>query len=339
MDALTPATSSGGWSACRQTRRRANWSPRRRFPRSRCHRAMSADSPTRNSSSARRSVPTSRSVPGPQRRTARARASWMGASWCAPLSAACARARRRRLQDVFLHKPRFDLAENDFVRIAAVEHVNDLESGWILPWLAELAEHASIELGLVDFAGVGPRSRWITVWIRIGEEHVLVRPRGNAQRPSGAEIGDFLDRLEIVVELLVPVVRPIRHPDVAALVDLQPVRQIELAERGARLLAAGLRDEAAVLVVLHDAIVAVAVGDEDVALRIPAHVRRSTQDVLLRRRIRAGWCDDRPVNGRRPAADHHQHFALRAELGHQVRAFVDGPDVVFLVDADRVGEL
>ncbi len=63
------------------------------------------------------------------------------------------------------------------------------------------------------------------------------------------------------------------------------------------------------------------------------------EDVLLRRRIRAGRCDDRPVNGRRPAADHHQHFALRAELGHQVRAFIDGPDVVFLVDADRVGEL
>src|SRR5712671_3735968 len=246
MDALTPATSSGGWSACRRTGRRANWSPRRRFPRSRCHRAMSADSPNRNSSSARRSVPTSRSVPGPQRRTARAsaRVSWMRASWCAPLSAACARARRRRLQDVFLHTPRFDLAEDDFVRVAAVEHVNDLESGRILPWLAELAEHASIELGLVDFAGVVPRSRWITVRIRIGEEHVLVRPRGNAQRPSRAEIGDFLDRLEIVVELLVPVVRPIRHPDVAALVDLQAVRQIELAERGARFLAAGLRDEA-----------------------------------------------------------------------------------------------
>ena len=98
----------------------------------------------------------------------------------------------------------------------------------------------------------------------------------------------FLDRLEIVVEHLVPVVRPIGHPDVAALVDLQAVRQIELAERVARLLAAGLREEAAVLVVLHDAIVAIAVGDEDVALRIPADVRRPTEDVLLRRRIRSG---------------------------------------------------
>src|SRR5215472_12344170 len=94
-----------------------------------------------------------------------------------PLSASCARTRRRRLQDVFLHAPRFDLAQNDLVRIAAVQHVNDLESGRILPRLAELAEHASIQLGLVDLAGVVPRPWWIAVWVRIGEEHVLMGHR------------------------------------------------------------------------------------------------------------------------------------------------------------------
>ena len=43
---------------------------------------------------------------------------------------------------------------------------------------------------------------------------------------------------------------------------------------------------------------------------------------------------------RRPAAaaDHHQHLALRAELGDQVGALVHRPDVVVLVDADRVRE-
>src|SRR6185436_17248143 len=107
-------------------------------------------------------------VSGRQRRLARAQAgtSWMRASWCAPLSATCARARRRRLQDVFLHPPRFDLAEHDFVRITAVEHVNDLESGRILARLAELAEHASIQLRLVDLAGVVPRPRWVAVRVR-----------------------------------------------------------------------------------------------------------------------------------------------------------------------------
>src|SRR6185503_7711154 len=114
------------------------------------------------------SVPTSGSVPGRQRRTARAQArtSSMRASWCAPLLATGARARRRRLQDVFLHPPRFDLAEDELVRIAAVEHVNDLEPGRILARLAELAEHASIQFRLVDLAGVVPRPRWVAVRVR-----------------------------------------------------------------------------------------------------------------------------------------------------------------------------
>jgi hypothetical protein len=48
---------------------------------------------------------------------------------------------------------------------------------------------------------------------------------------------------------------------------------------------------------------------------------------------------DGPVDGRRPAADHHQHLAFGAELGDEVGPFVDSPDVVVLVDADRVREL
>src|SRR5207249_10774300 len=116
-------------------------------------------------------------------------------------------------------------------------------------------------------------------------------------------------------------------------------RQVDLAERVARLLAADLRDEPSGLVVLHDAVVAIAVGDEDVALRIPTHIGRPTEDVLLRRGIRTGRCDDGAVDGRRPAADDHQYLALRAELGHEIGPFVDRPDVVVLVDADRVGEL
>ena len=65
--------------------------------------------------------------------------------------------------------------------------------------------------------------------------------------------------------------------------------------------------------------------------------RRAAEDVLLRRRVRTRR-DDGAIDGRRPAADHHQHLALRAELGDQVGAFVHRPDVVVLVDADRVRE-
>src|SRR5882762_11223523 len=103
----------------------------------------------------------------------------------------------------------------------------------------------------------------------------------DAQGPSGAEIGDLSDRFQIVVELLIAVVGPVGHPDVTTPVNLETVRQVEFAELLARLLAAGLRDEAAVLVVLHDPIVAVAIGDEDVALRIEADIARAAEDVLL----------------------------------------------------------
>src|SRR3989442_3690871 len=120
-----------------------------------------------------------------------------------------------------------------------------------------------------------------------------MRSGGDAQRPSRAEIGHLSDRLQIVVELLIAVVGPVGHPYVTAPVDLETVRQVEFAELLARLLASGLRDEAAVLVVLHDAIVAVAIGDEDVALRIEADIARAAEDVLLCRRVWTG----RPYDG------------------------------------------
>ena len=45
------------------------------------------------------------------------------------------------------------------------------------------------------------------------------------------------------------------------------------------------------------------------------------------------------VDGRRPAAEHHQHLALGAELGDHVGALVDRPDIVLRIDAHRMGEL
>ena len=113
----------------------------------------------------------------------------------APPSASRARTRRRRLQDVLLHAPRLDLAEDRLVRIAAVHHVDHLEARRHLARLAEPADDGAVDLRLVDFARVLPRTLRIAIRVRVGEEDVLMRSRRDAQRPSGAEIRDLPDRL------------------------------------------------------------------------------------------------------------------------------------------------
>src|SRR5438067_11404119 len=141
-----------------------------------------------------------------------------------------------------------------------------------------------------------------------------MRSGGDAYGPSRAEIGNLSDWLQIVVELLIAVVGPVGHPHVTAPVDLETVRQVEFAERLARLPAAGLRDEAAVPVVLHDAVVAVSIGDEEVALRIETDIARAREDVLLRRRIRTSRGDHGAITRRRPQAGSHQPHPTRAEF-------------------------
>ena len=116
------------------------------------------------------------------------------------------------------------------------------------------------------------------------------------------------------------------------------MRQVKLAGSVAGSLASRLCDEPAVFVVLHHAVIAVAVGDEDVALRVPSHIRGAAKDVFLRRRVWPVGRRDSAVDGRRPAAEHHKKLALRTELRHGVRALIDGPDIVLRIDADRVRE-
>src|SRR5262249_23107500 len=117
------------------------------------------------------------------------------------------------------------------------------------------------------------------------------------------------------------------------------MRQIELARLPARPFAARLSEESAVLVELHDAIVAIPIRDEDVALRVPTHIRRPAENVFLRWRVRARTGRDSAFNRRRPAAEHHQNFSFRAELRHNVRAFVNRPDIVLRIHANGMREL
>ena len=60
------------------------------------------------------------------------------------------------MEDILLDAPRLDLAQDNLVGIATVQHVDDLKSWWHLARFAELADDGAIELGLVDFAGVVP---------------------------------------------------------------------------------------------------------------------------------------------------------------------------------------
>src|ERR1700694_3622922 len=115
------------------------------------------------------------------------------------------------------------------------------------------------------------------------------------------------------------------------------MEQVELA-RTVAVLAPGL-DPIAVLAELGDARIDVAVADEDVAGRIPGHVGRLAEAAVLERfrridaLVRLGL-----LRGFLLAPEHHLHAAFRIELDDHVRALVGGPEIVVLVDANRVRE-
>src|ERR1700681_1314061 len=247
--------------------------------------------------------------------------------------------RGHRLQDELLGAPRFDFTNDDLVRVAAIHHVDDLEAAEFLAGVAEPADDCPVQLQLVDLPRDIPGPGRIAVGVGVGGKDVLVRARRNADGPTNTKVVVGGLRLEVIVQDLVPEVGAVGHPDVALPINLEPVRQAELTRFLAGLLAARLSEKPAVLVELHHPVVAVSIGDKNIALRVEAHVRRAAENVLLRRRVCARGSRDGAVNRRRPAAEHHEELALRAELRDGVRAFVDGPDVVLRIDADRVREL
>src|SRR6185369_17612610 len=100
-----------------------------------------------------------------------------------------------------------------------------LKAGCGLAGTSEPAEHFAVELGLVDFAGVVPRSWHVAVRIRIRKEDVLVRAAGNTDRPAYPHVGDFPYGLQVVVEYLIAIVGAVGHPDVTFQVYLQSVGQ------------------------------------------------------------------------------------------------------------------
>src|SRR3954469_8606184 len=77
-------------------------------------------------------------------------------------------------QDEFLDSPGFDLARDDHVGIAAIHHVNHLETRSQLAGMTELAQHGPVQFHLVYLAGLGPGARTIAIGIGIGDEKILV---------------------------------------------------------------------------------------------------------------------------------------------------------------------
>src|SRR5947209_274488 len=145
-----------------------------------------------------------------------------------------------RLQDQLLDAPGFDLADHDLVRVAAIHHVHDLEAAELLAGMAEPAEDRAVQLHLVDLAGDGPASRPVAVRVGVGGEQILMRALRHAHRPADPDIVVDGLGLEVVVEHLVTEVGAVGDVDVALGVDLEPVRQVELARLLSGLLAAHL---------------------------------------------------------------------------------------------------
>jgi len=99
-------------------------------------------------------------------------------------------------------------------------------------------------------------------------------------------------------------------------------------------------DEPPVLVELHDARVAVAVGHEDVPLRVPANIGLPMERIrpVCPGVLTAARCLRELVERVGPLPEHHEQLAVWTEFLDDVGAFIDGPDVVVLVHAHGMRE-
>src|SRR5580692_3443661 len=106
--------------------------------------------------------------------------------------------------------------------------------------------------------------------------------RGNTERPGSAYVVVNCFERQVVVEHFNTPVGAVRDVDVPFRIGGDRVREVQLTL--ARTFGADGGDEYAVLAVLDDAGVAVAVGYEDVPGGVPSHVGRPVEEVLLRGR-------------------------------------------------------
>ncbi len=145
------------------------------------------------------------------------------------------------------------------------------------------------------------------------------------------------ERVRLRIDHLDTAVPAIADVNEALRVVRDRMRRVQLAQRRSAPRLADRRDVVAVLGELRDAGVDVAVADVDVALGVPRDVGRLAE---LTRHGRPRRIHSLPRLGfvRRLflPSEHQRHAPFRIEADDHVRALVDRPEVVVLVEADRV---
>src|SRR5712671_4314644 len=237
-----------------------------------------------------------------------------------------------------------DFADQQIVLVAAVDGVHGTEFLRHLAGAAEFADDRPVQFHLVDFAGLVDVVRRIG----IGDIKHRIRTRGHADRLGISEIADLRLEGAVVVEDLDAVVVAVGDIDIALRVNRNAADIVELALAGALL--APAFDEFAVLVEFGDARIALAVGDENVALGIPGDIGRTVEDVL---RPPSARCTGRPaatfptagrsrtggnVDRLGLSAEQHDLTALLIEFHDHVGHLIDHPDIVLRIDAYLIGE-
>src|SRR3954452_22436369 len=184
-------------------------------------------------------------------------------------------------QRQLLHPEVADFADVEDVLGSAIDRVDRAELLEQLAGPAEFADDRAVEAHLGDLA----RGIEIVRRIRMRHVHHLVAAGRDAERLRVADVLDLALERPVVVEDLDALVAAIGRINVALGIDGDAVDAGELAGRVASL--APRLDEHAVLRERGDARFAAAIGDEDVALRVPGDVGRAIEEVLRRNRARS----------------------------------------------------
>src|SRR6266849_2898207 len=160
------------------------------------------------------------------------------------------------------------------IDVAVVVHADAFEGAGVFGFLDEPSDLAV--LGAADPDALLEARVGLVVRLRVGDVENVVLVDPDAARP--AELLPLGEELAVLVEDLEAAVGAVGDEQTAGGIEREPMRHIEFAGCGAFL--APRLDELAVSGELDDAgigLVAVAVGDEDIAVRRYRHVRRRVE--------------------------------------------------------------